>query len=515
MAFRAVAARSLGDDYQARWFWIQACRLFDDRPCVERVGYELALARAFDDVVTFHCRPAVDEFGDPIDVDCFQAKFHVDQRRQFTCGALTDPEFVSGTSVSLLQRLRQARDVFERAGRRGRFSIISPWIIHPDDPLVELVSSQGGEIRLHKLREGGERSEMGRVRAAWRSHLRLGSDGELEEVLRPLRIRAGQGDLGMLRDLLNAKLRAAGFAPVDDARMVHPYDDLARKLVQRDRREFDRDTLRQLAENEDLWLGDRAPEPGPTRLGIRSFMRFAEYLEDETDDLLSLVHHFDNRYIREPGLWHGAVYPDVERFLRAAVRPGDTYQLYLECHGAIAFAAGYSLDPKAGAAFSIVQKAHGGRHVWHPDPNSQESGDPLWSWSEIGSSPAGPDLAMAISLTRPIGPDVGLYVRENLPSVGRILGCSVLPKVGPSAVRDGTHALHLARDLAARLQEERTPDERRGTLHIFASAPNGFTFLLGREARSFGRCSIYEHDFDTNLPGAYRLGLSFPPAGGA
>ncbi len=37
---QAVAARGKGDDYQARWFWIQICRLFDAFTRVERVEYE-------------------------------------------------------------------------------------------------------------------------------------------------------------------------------------------------------------------------------------------------------------------------------------------------------------------------------------------------------------------------------------------------------------------------------------------------------------------------------------------
>ena len=85
MAHLSISARTHGDDYQARWFWLQACRMFYDRPCVERVGYELALARAFDDVVASYRRPVPDERGDKVEVDGFQAKFNVDQRREFTC----------------------------------------------------------------------------------------------------------------------------------------------------------------------------------------------------------------------------------------------------------------------------------------------------------------------------------------------------------------------------------------------------------------------------------------------
>src|SRR6266536_1409424 len=136
-----------GDDYQARWFWLQACRLFEDRSAVARVGYELALAKAFDDVVSFYGRLVPDERNDLVDTDCFQAKSHVDQAGTFTYRALTDPAFINADRFSILERLRKARDTFVQLGRSGRFTILSPWGINPNDPLGDLVSTQGGELR--------------------------------------------------------------------------------------------------------------------------------------------------------------------------------------------------------------------------------------------------------------------------------------------------------------------------------------------------------------------------------
>jgi hypothetical protein len=502
-----------GDDYQARWFWLQACRLFEERPTVERVGYELALAKAFDDVVSFYGHPVPDERNDPVDTDCFQAKSHVDQAGAFTCQALTEPGFINAERFSILERLRQARDTFAQQARRGRFTILSPWGIDPGDPLRELVSTQGGELRLHVLQEGGPRSAMGHVRALWREHLGLDSDGALEEVLRPLRIRHGVGDMGLIRDLLNARLKLAGMRAVDDDHVVHPYDELSRKLLQRDVREFDRATLQEIVEREQLWRGREVLDPGPVRLGIRSFMRFAEYMEDETDAMVSLVHHFDNRYIRDERLWHAAVYPEVAAFLTANVRAGGSYRLQLDCHTSIAFAVGYSLDPKVGADISFIQKTPTNAFVWRSDERAPRGDAPLWSMAPVGGAGDGRDVAVAISLTHAVDADVELYVRRQLPSVGRILGFALQPEPSRTAVRDGAHALQLVRDLLRRMQETRTLDERQGMLHIFGALPNGFAFLLGREARLLGPCAIYEHDFDRMRPGGYLPGMQFPPPG--
>jgi hypothetical protein len=511
LVHEAIAARLAGDDYQARWFWLQACRLFAAPPAaVLRVAYELALAKAFDDVVTFYRTPIRDERANLIDIDCYQAKFHVDQRKPFTFQALTDPESVGASRVSLLQRLREAQAAFEIDGRRARFSIVSPWQLDPNDALCRLVSNQGGEIRLREL----AKPEMGKVRDAWRQHLGLQSDEELVRILGGLRIRAGQGDMGLLRDLLNARLELAGLVPIDDQHVGYRYDDLIRKLLQRGVREFDRERIRDICKQEDLWRG-RQDEPQPTnRLGIRSFGRFAEYLEDEVSQLLSLLHHFDNRYILEDRLWDDVVYREIAGFVEQAVHPGGVFDLALECHTSIAFAAGYSLDPKAGADVAPVQKGRFGRAVWRPDPSAPEEASPLWEIREISRPAGGHDVALAINVTHQITPDVELYVDEHLPSVGRILAFTVPPRPSGAAVRDGTHANRLAGDLVSQLREQRTLNERRATLHIFNAAPNGLMFFVGQQARPLGRCTTYEHDLELSLPGAYRQAMTFPPQRG-
>jgi hypothetical protein len=40
-------------------------------------------------------------------------------------------------------------------------------------------------------------------------------------------------------------------------------------------------------------------------------------------------------------------------------------------------------------------------------------------------------------------------------------------------------------------------------LHLFAAAPNGFTFALGRAARRISRATLYEFDFERKDPEGY------------
>lgn len=507
----AVIPRQQGDDYQARFFWLQACRLFQPHSKVARVGYELDKVKSFDDVVVTYTAPVCAERGEMTKVDYHQVKFHVAQAGAFKCEALTSPQFIGATKFSLLQKLRAAQLVYAPDGNGCRFIIVSPWIIHPDDPLAELVSNSGGEIRLEVLFDGtGPRGKMGGVRALWREHLELADDDELKAVLRPLRIYKDAPNLSAIGEVLNDKLFAVGFVPVKADALAHPYDDLIRKLHAQGSNEFTRDELQEVTARERLWHGPRTAREPAKQIGIRSFMRWAEHMEDETEDMLCLVRHFDDRHIRAQELWQRAVFPEVNGFLARHADATRPSHLLLDTHTSVAFAAGYCLEAKSGADIVPVQRTRSGREAWRPMPQSGTQADALWSYADHDLSTGGCDVAVAFSVTHDVLDDVQEFISRELPQVGRILSCTIEPRPSQTAVRDGAHACTLAEELATRIKR-RSRQERAGVLHIFAAAPNALMFFIGQLARGFGRCAMYEYDFDTGTPGAYQASMSFPP----
>ncbi len=166
----AIAARTAGDDYQARLFWLQACRLLLPRPDgVEQVGFETGGVKAFDDVVTYYVDGHSDEDGLPLRADYFQVKYHVDAAGALTADSLCDPAFVSGTSVSILQRLLDGQREHAPKGTGVRFVLYTTWDIDSRDDLAKLVRE--GRISWRILSQGGPTSRMGRIREKWRKHL--------------------------------------------------------------------------------------------------------------------------------------------------------------------------------------------------------------------------------------------------------------------------------------------------------------------------------------------------------
>lgn len=509
---RAVAARTQGDDYQARFFWYQACRLFEPRSVVESISFENPNLRFFDDVSLFYKKAVPGERGESIWADHHQLKFHVDHSDQFSCGALLDPEFI-GAKTSLLQRLRDFHEAFPPEPKAYRVYVNAPWGIRPDDPLGKLVSSQGGEFRLHVLFDGkSDQSAMGKIRKKWRDHLQIEDDAILKNIIAPLRLETSFFTLGKLREFLNVNLRSVGLKPVPDDALSHPYDDLIRKLHQAGRTEFKVADLREICEKEGLLLGHPGLEDKRLVFGLRSFFRWAEHMEDETDRLLCLVQHFDNRNIRDARLWNEAIIPKVLDFL-SQMHPGSSYELRMDTHSSIAFLAGFCLPSKSGIDIIPTQKTLGFKSVWHVRPAKAQSPLPPNSWTieSTPMNPGQPEVALALSVTHDVREDVRLYVKNNLQSVGRILELTVVPSPSSTSVRDGTHALMLAQAVEAEIRK-RTPSERSSRLHIFVSGPNAFVFFLGQLAHSFGGCLIYEYDFETNAAGAYMAAISLPPS---
>lgn len=518
----AVVARIQGDDYQARFFWLTACRLFEKHSRVVRVGYEVDSAvapKAFDDVVAIYSSPVLDGRGGFVSADYYQVKFHVNHAGAFTYAALTDPAFIGATAISLLQRLKTAQEQYAPEqyaadGSTVRLNIVSPWQIDPNDPLAKLVRQTSGELRLEVLFDGtGPNSVMGKVRQTWRDHLSFSTDEELKRVLRLLRFQVSFGDLSSIQDRLNDKLQNAGLKPVDADAHVHPYDDLIRKVHGDGTCEFTRSQVQAICAANGLWIGRSRVEQPVVQVGLRSFLRWAECMEDETEHMLCLSDHFEGRPIKDPSLWHGEVLPKLDGFLTKTMRHECAYHLHVDAHSSIAFAAGYCLDAKSGTNVIPVQKTPQGRLVW--DPKVVDVGT---HYSELQCEPCqlredGTDVALALCATHDVAEDVRLYVEGELPGVGRMLVCRTSPQSGGATIMDGAHAHQLAQSLSSLLKTTRTTIERQGHLHIFVAAPNAFLFFLGQFARSFGPFTLYEYDFDSGLPGAYQPSLSFPPRG--
>lgn len=505
---RTVSARQQGDEYQARAFWLKACRLFQPHTKVNKVGYELEEMPHFDDIAVFYGDGASGWHGNALDADYYQVKWHVDQSGSLTCESLVNPEFIGSHRSSLLQRLKESFEVAHNRGESARFNFVTTWGIESRDPLGLLISGTDGQIRLDRLFNPSAPGPVRRVRDEWMSHLDV-DESTLRRILSTFRLCAGSFNLDRLTRELSDRLAAVGLAPIEFRSLSNRYDGLIRALQHRGLTVFTRDDIIEICESESL-LVDSSSEPNLPVVGIRSFLRFAEHLEDETESLLDLADLFDGRRIRSADLWNDQVSKRIHAYVNESVVHTGNCVIHLAAHSSIAFAAGYELDLKAGMNVSPIQSSSSGRAIWTAEPTVPTKGQGGWRINELEVNPEGREVGLAISVTHSTKEDAIVFAGRQLASLGRLLVLEIEPEVGFASVRNGPHAWHLAEDVIKIVREWDGFRIREGSLHIFSAAPNGLVFFLGRLSRSLGSIQLYEHDFDTNEPGAYSASLKLP-----
>jgi hypothetical protein len=505
----AVIPRLQGDDYQACYFWIKACEMFHSHTKVTKIAFEHDEIKSFDDVVSFYDPPIRDPNGDLIYADYYQLKFHATQNGAFTWKNLMNPAFINAKSVSFLERLRNGQQQAIAQGYNYRFYIVSPWVIDPSDPLSKIVSNNSGELRMDKLFDGsGHRSEMGKVRVGWCSHLELQSEDGLKEVLQPLRIISNYRNIeGLLKDL-NRELCCVQLKPIENGSLINPYSNLIQNLLKNGRKEFTKNELLQICKEENLWIGcSKKAEPNKV-IGIRSFYRWAENMENETESMLCLLKYFDGRYIKAGVSWNKDIVPEIERYLTSEICSGEKIDIHLDAHSSIAFVVGYCLDPKSGVDVAPVQR-NNKREVWRPDKTKTIRDYPDWESDIIVQDNNATDMAVAIGIRHNIVEEVEAYLITAGLSVNEIFSYYPNTGAGAAAIIDGTHAYLLADRIVSLLRKQMLM-KKKGRLHVFVAAPNAFCFFLGQLSRVLGQITFYEYDFENGKTGSYSPAVSLP-----
>ncbi len=262
--------------------------------------------------------------------------------------------------------------------------------------------------------------------------------------------------------------------------------------------------------------------PGePLSIALQSFEGWGDQLTRSSDRVLSVVSSFEpkgnspeRRYIRSHDLWNQKLLPQIRRFLAEAARQERPLILEMQAHQTLAFTAGYLLEAKSGLNLSLRQRGITGTSLWHAGVGKVKKKTPLWQEFEDPTEgiidPESRDLALAISITRPVTASVRGYIKARKAadpdfSVRRIFSAVTAPHPSQSAVAHGAHAVAMASALVERLASR--PPSERGILHIFGAAPNSFLFYLGQMAHGLGEIQLYEFEFDQDDRPTYQRSM--------
>jgi hypothetical protein len=503
----SVTAIQDGFDYQAYLFWLHAGRMLNPYHNYLKVGYEFDGVKSFDDVVIFFRTPRPDHFGQFYDVEHYQVKYRVDNRSSIIAADLIDPEFIGATKDSFLMKVKKAHESAQAEGRKVRFVLVTHASIDENDCLKGLIRNRDREFNLEKLAEGKTKgSSMFVLREEWRAHLNLPNDEALFELLKVVRLETGSTTLNSIRRNLVDVLFAAGLKPLDLDVRTDVYPQLIRRLHGEGNVVFTKDEILEICKQEKLLLpaGPFITNIG-IKIGIRSFLRFAEDMHSDTDKMICLVKYFDGRKIINPDDWNEKVRPDIEQILvqnSAAIRNG--VELYLDTHMTCAFIVGLSLPIKMGVPVAVLQKTPFGRELW-----KQEKGEGSFSPMKVEQrvqfgNAESTDIGLAISITHNILDDVVNCATKNIPILKSVDHMVIQGDTGPqnTIVESGAHASVLAMQIHKQLMSMRVElgDVR---IHIFIAAPNALVFFLGRLLESAGSLQLYEHSFDGSLSQKY------------
>lgn len=508
MALKQVGARTEGDVYQGLFFWRQAAALLIPDSKVRQVSLEHDEASGVDDVAVFYETPGVDAGGWLASADFYQLKYHVDRRDAYSADALVDPSFINA-KLSLLQRFHQAYVQISGSHKGFRLHLASNWRWKDDDALASALREYDGRLP-DGFFTSSDGSQLGRARESWRAHLSLHKD-DFEAFGRTLRLQLDHFGRRHFREMVHDRLAAAGLRPPNGDQVASTYESLIQQFLMNGINSFDSVSLRELCVREGLVKeADSAIRPMPT-IGVRSFVRFAERLEEETDEFTCITEHFEGRQPLVASSWRQAAQKVMVFFgdptRRARLRASE-HAMLLECHGSLAALAGYELSRNSGCSVFPVQKPQ--RALWKPNQPIDTNTTSAWASTAIARDGSSPDIAVALSVSNDITQDVIRYLdASGAPAVRSLVCMQPAGGIGQASIEGPDHALKLAADLIAAMRGTRPMPSAR--VHLFTSAPNSLLFFIGQFREALGRVVLYEYDFGFERHCTYQPSIALPP----
>lgn len=506
---QAVNTPRFGNAFQARIFWTYAARLLGDNSPIRRVGFESG-PRGFDDVWVEYDpdRCPSDQFGRKLYVERFQCKWHV-SNGTFTHIDLTNPAYSGGTKFSLLQRARDAHKADLAQGHASRIRLMTNHRIHLEDILYKLIEMQHHTIKLEDFFQGtSKQSRFWLAREAWKQHLEF-DDVQLRAFCERLALTSVSESLDDFRWRMDDVLLSNGLKPSDRGASSTIYDQLPYDWLAQQRHEFDAKSFRDACGAERL-LAEQAPAPVKV-FGVKSFEHGFDRLEARCDEVLDLLPQFADRFLRPEFSWEQHLLPQLADFIRQSAQGESRLRLAMDAHTTLAFAAGTVLDTKSGKTVELQQRTRGGYAVWAADDALLDSSWPDWQFAEVDLGTGGPDVAVAVSVSRPCEQEVRQYIADK-PSFGKLVVANLVGGASQVSVLNGAHADRLADRLANQLKNSRSGagGTERPRLHLFISSPYTFAFFLGRHLKVLKPVTLYEFDFDSERGGGYEPSLSIP-----
>ena len=421
-----VAARLVGDDYQHLFAWQYALDLLHDRKQVERVRVEDADALSVDDVTVVY-RAELD-----LPNRFFQVKYHVDHREAYSTDAIIERK--AGQRTSLLEKFWNTYNTLvRRLHGVVELTLVTNWGWDASDPFTNVIDGYDNHIDETFL-TAGDRSDLGKIRAQWRTHLGV-DDVALAPFIHSLRIRHGYNCVRELRDGVADRMENLGLR--HDEAALHIATGIVRQWIVRGPSTIDRQVMEAVVRDNHLTMPVEPERAAIVVLNTIASPKF-EVAPDYTLDWCAAFQDGSGKPLRCPAdvtRWNSELLPqlrDLERHIHS-----ETTNRLIRARGAARlspwFALGFMFPEVAGYTIEVEQRVAGGRvERWRSDtPRASDFRMKTMSLPEGVGPFSGPSnaLAVAIGVTDSIAGDVLRYLQQNSVAANLIV---MEPEQGPS-----------------------------------------------------------------------------------
>jgi len=202
----------------------------------------------------------------------------------------------------------------------------------------------------------------------------------------------------------------------------------------------------------------------------------------------SEIFPFANLFTQET--WDTFIRPSLLDVKNSILDTGrSSLRIIPKAHLTVGLAFGFIFKRVTGFSMTIHQ-LHPQNDQWWSTNDSEGDASSL-EITTVPNTVGSSHLAIEISISRDIGNELGILMKESGLDFGAILYCRIVPEPSNKAVPDGQIALTMVRKIADGVRNA-IHKYRITDIHILAAVPLALAFLIGAELNACGRIHLYE-----------------------
>lgn len=432
-----VGARLKGDDYQHLYAWLMMLELKMPSKELQKVAVEDSSAGSADDVTLEYADGAAspNQF--------YQIKYHVDHRGEYSTDMITSRG--DGKS-SLLEKMWLTWKMLtdQDPERPVELRLLSNWTWASSDPFRACISGEDNSIT-DGFFSAGAKSNIGKVREHWRSHLQAPPD-DFERFCRCFRLRLGFDCSDELRDRVVERMEWLRLKS-DELTLV-AVAGIVRELVKDGKQTLTLNELDALLEKYDLYL----PPDAERYISVYLTTIKDQNFDIEPDHVLDWRNYFEGsphkkgHSLSPAYTWNDHLLPELEE-LESRVNCDSDCRL-VRARGLARlsawFAFGYTFSEVARYAIEVDQNGR----LWRTD--AETAGDFSLVITSAGGakgervSGTGATVAIGISVTGSLNDDVRKYISEQTEPPSALLFVRPERELGRDCIQSAADAVALA-----------------------------------------------------------------------